>query len=217
MLGMRLAGGDTSRSAMISISITVLGETRPGYSVTRAGARPGDLIYVTGRLGRAQLGLQLMLDGAGKQRRFARLVRPHLYPQIRVSLAKWLAERRIASAMMDLSDGLSTDLARLTAASQAGARIRAERIPQVAIPAALSRQFPDGKASALQLALHGGEDYELLFTVPWRRANRMTRAPEFAELTAIGEITSGKGVALVSADGGAKQLPPLGWDSFRKK
>lgn len=217
MLDMRLAGGDTSTGAMIAISITVLGQTCPGCSVSRAGARAGDLIYVSGRLGGAQLGLELMLDGTGKQRRFARLVRPHLYPRIRVSLGKWLAKHGIASAMMDLSDGLSTDLARLAAASRVGARIWSERIPRVLVPSALSRQPAGLKPAPLQLALHGGEDYELLFTVPRRRAIEITRAPGFAELTAIGEITREKGVVLVSADGRAKKLPPRGWDSFRQK
>ena len=217
MLGMQLAGGDTSQSATISISITVLGETPPGRAVTRSGARAGDIIYVSGKLGRAQLGLELILNGTGRQRRFAQLVRPHLYPRIRVSLGKWLAEHRVASSMMDLSDGLSTDLARLTAASRVGARLWAERIPRVAIPPALAKHLPGIKPDPLQMALHGGEDYELLFTVPRRKAKLLSRTPGFRGLTAIGEITRAKQIMLVGADGKAKALLPRGWDSFRKQ
>jgi thiamine-monophosphate kinase len=216
MLGIRLAGGDTSQSVTISISITVLGETPPGRAVTRSGARAGDIIYVTGKLGRAQLGLELILNGRGRQRRYARLVRPHLYPRIRLSLGKWLAEHRVASSMMDLSDGLSTDLARLTATSRVGARVWAESIPRVTVPSTLAKQLPGIKPDPLQMALHSGEDYELLFTLPRRKAKLLSRAPDFRELTAIGEITRAKQVMLVGADGKAKALLPRGWDSFRK-
>jgi thiamine-monophosphate kinase len=216
-LGMRLAGGDTSKGPAISISITVLGEVDAGKAVMRSGARPGDIIYVSGKLGRAQLGLELMQRGVGTQRRFAGLLRPHLYPRIRVPLGKWLAERRIASAMMDISDGLSTDLSRLTAASGAGARIWTERIPQMTIPARLPRQVPGLKPNPLQMALHGGEDYELLFTLPRRKAMLLSQAAEFSELTAVGEITREKRILLIGADGTAKRLAPQGWDPFRKK
>lgn len=215
MLGMQLVGGDTSQSATISISITVLGETPPGRAVTRSGARAGDIIYVTGKLGRAQLGLELLLNDTGRQRRFAQLLKPHLYPRIRVSLGRWLAEHRIASSMMDLSDGLSTDLARLTTASRVGARLWAARIPCVSIPFALANRFGGIKPDPLRMALHGGEDYELLFTVPRRKAKLLSRAPGFTDVTAIGEITRAKQVMLVGADGKAKALLPRGWDSFR--
>src|SRR5208282_4590086 len=100
-LGLVLIGGDTTKSATVSISITVLGEAAPGLAVTRAGARPGDILYVSGRLGRAQLGLNLLKSGivsAAKPRtkRQFPLVQPHLYPQIRVELGSWLARYRIA-------------------------------------------------------------------------------------------------------------------------
>jgi len=214
--GMRLAGGDTTKAESISISITVLGEVSAGKAVRRSGARPGDIIYVSGKLGRAQLGLELMQRGAGGQMRFAEVVRPHLYPHIRVELGRWLAERRIASAMMDLSDGLSTDLERLTSASRVGGRIYAERIPHVTIPAGLGKFVPGINPDSLHLALHGGEDYELLFTVSAHKVRQLSRAPEFRELTAIGEITGDKRIALVRPDGKAKPLASQGWDPFRK-
>src|SRR6202044_2603857 len=110
-LNMALLGGDTTKSASVSISITVIGQIARGRGVTRAGARPGDLIYVSGTLGRAQLGLELVLRGQAQDRQLRALVQPHLYPKIRVELGSWLAGQRIATSAMDLSDGLSTDLA----------------------------------------------------------------------------------------------------------
>jgi thiamine-monophosphate kinase len=220
-LGMRLVGGDTSRSAKVWISITVMGEVDRGLTVKRSGARPGDLLYLSGRLGRAQLGLELArigvphtLQNARGSR--ARLLQPHLYPKIRVKLGAWLARHKIASAMMDISDGLSTDLARLCAASGVGARLWAERIPCVKIPARRTGKFRMLKLDPLQMALHGGEDYELLFTVSPKCTKRLQSAPSAVEITAIGEIERGKGIVLVGLDGIAKRLVPDGWDPFKR-
>jgi len=225
-LGMRLAGGDTTKSRTVSISITVLGEIAPGLAVKRSGARPGDIIYVSGKLGQAQMGF-LMAKNAHSltikktiSGRFSPL-RAHLYPRVRLQLGSWLAQQRIASAMMDLSDGLSTDLARLCAASNVGARIWTERIPCVEIPDGKfgkpSRQLARMKLDPLQLALHGGEDYELLFTVPPKHMKRLRRAPGFLEITAIGEIERGTKTVLVGDDGVVTPLCSGGWDPFRKK
>jgi thiamine-monophosphate kinase len=216
LLGMVLAGGDTSRNREISISMTVMGEARRGASVKRGGARRGDLIYVSGKLGRAQLGLELVMGGLGNERRFAGLVRAHLYPRVRVELGKWLAERGIASAMMDLSDGLSTDLRRMAEASGAGARVWSERIPCVTIPPGVAKRLGGRRADPLKMALHGGEDYELLFTVRPRMVKMLRGAVGFGQITPIGEITRGKGILIIDGDGKAKALAPLGWDSFRK-
>jgi thiamine-monophosphate kinase len=221
-LGMILAGGDTTKSAAVSISITVLGEVPRGKAVKRSGARPGDILYVSGRLGRAALGLELLKaarPGALRQviRSGASILRPHLYPRIRLELGAWLARHEIASAMMDISDGLSTDLARLCAASGAGARVFAERIPCVSIPPAAAGLLRKRKLDPLRMALHGGEDYELLFTVPRRLLKRLRKSPGFAETTAIGEIELGQKVTLVGADGRSTRLDPAGWDPFRTK
>jgi thiamine-monophosphate kinase len=216
-MGMVLAGGDTSKSAKVSINITVLGEIPPGRALTRAGARPGDIIYVSGRLGGAQLGLELILNRLSRQLRFRQLLRRHLYPRIRLELGAWLARHRVSSAMMDISDGLSTDLARLCRASKAGARIWADRVPSVAIPAAASKHLRRLRLDPLKMALHGGDDYELLFTVPPRHVKRLQGAPGFRGLTAIGEIAHGRQILLVDENGSAKPLKPGGWDPFRRK
>ena len=215
LMGLRLAGGDTTRSAKVSISITVLGEIAPGRAITRAGARPGDIIYVSGKLGRAQLGLELVRSKLDRLPRFHHVLRPHLYPQIRLRLVGWLARHRVPSAMMDISDGLSTDLSRLCRASRVGARIKASRVPRVAVPQ--SGRLRSLHTDSLQLALHGGDDYELLFTVPPHHVKRLRRAPGFRELTPIGEITRSKQILLVRDDGATKLLKPGGWNPFRNE
>jgi thiamine-monophosphate kinase len=216
-LGMRLMGGDTTKSAEVAIGITVVGEVGSGQLVTRSGARPGDLIYVSGILGRAQLGLELVLAGKGRQRGVAAVVRPHLYPRIRVELGCWLARHRIASAMMDISDGLSTDLARLAQASGVGARVRTDLIPAAPVPDAVSRLLPNRRFDPLQMALHGGDDYELLFTVPRRKAKRLRAAPGFAGLRCIGEITHGRRLLQVNRNGKTRELKAHGWDPFQRR
>jgi thiamine-monophosphate kinase len=217
-LGMQLAGGDTTKFPVVSISITVLGELPRGLAVTRSGAKPGDLIYLSGTLGRAQLGLQLIQSGRGKKKRPNRPLEPHLfYPAIRVELGAWLAQKRVASAMMDISDGLSTDLRRLCQASGVGARLDARNIPCVEIPPEARKVLPKRSLDQLQMALHGGEDYELLFTVPPEKLKLLCKAPAFPALTPIGEITRNKNVVIMSSDGRRQPLQSLGWDPFRKR
>jgi thiamine-monophosphate kinase len=222
-MNMILLGGDTTKGNTVSISITVLGEIGRGQAVTRAGARPGDLIYVSGTLGRAQLGLEILLNASPRARginkaggpEFRRLLRPHLYPGIKLGLGAWLAKHRIPSAMMDISDGLWTDLARLCAASRVGAQIHSKSVPRVVLPEALSKHLKRLKLDPLNLALHGGEDYELLFTVSPRNTQKLTDAPGFSQLTAIGEVTRGKSVTLIGPDGSKRPLASRGWDPFR--
>src|SRR4029077_6187691 len=210
-LGLRLAGGDTSRYPLVVLNITVLGEIGPGRALLRSGARLGDLIYVSGRLGRAQLGLEMLRRGLARKPSFQRAMQPHLYPRIRITLGRWLARKDVASAMMDISDGLSTDLARLCEASEAGAGVFAERIPQPILPrlsAALS-ELP--AFDPLQMALHGGDDYELLFTVPQRHIRRLRAAPGAGDLHCIGEMTRKKQIVLVEANGRERPLESRGW------
>ena len=214
-LGIAIIGGDTTQSRTVFVSITVLGEITPGRALTRSGARPGDIIYVSGKLGRAQLGLELVLRGHARNRQLRALAQPHLYPKIRIALGTWLAQHRVATSAMDLSDGLSTDLARLCAASQVGAKIYATKVPTAALPAAAARKLGNLKSDPLQRALHGGDDYELLFTIPPRQEKKLRRAPGASTLTAIGEITRDRQVLLVAPDGKTRRLKSQGWDPFR--
>lgn len=211
--GLFLAGGDTSRNATVAISITVLGTIAPGRAVTRSGARPGDVLYVSGTLGRAQLGLELILRGLHRHPRWKRLLATHLRPPLRLALGEWLARNRLASAMIDTSDGFSSDLAHLCDASGLGARISLNRLPKVLIPRELRARglAPD------ELALHGGEDYELLFTVPRHRAKKIPASFAAVPLSACGEITREKKILLVGAAGRTTPLPRGGWDHFRSR
>jgi thiamine-monophosphate kinase len=113
--------------------------------------------------------------------------------------------------MMDVSDGLSTDLARLCAVSGVGAQIRAEALPAVRLPHALLARRID----PLALALHGGEDYGLLFTVPPKSAQRLRRLARHAPITQVGEITLQRKIELIHSDGHSSPLPPKGWSPFR--
>jgi thiamine-monophosphate kinase len=213
-LGILIIGGDTTSSSAIAISITVLGEVTPGQAVQRAGAKMGDLIYVSGKLGRAQLGLELVLAGFAREPKFRSEVQPHLYPKVKTDLGTWLAKNDVATAMMDISDGLSTDLARLCAASGVGAKIYANKIPGLTIPPAVFKKLRNRKLDPLQMALHGGEDYELLFTVSPSQARRLRRAPNSSALTMIGEITKNENQTLIDGAGKKSPLRPLGWDPF---
>lgn len=206
----RLVGGDISRSGPVTICVTVLGEIPVGLAILRSGARPGDLIYVTGALGAAQLGLEIILGGLSRQPSLGKLLKPHLYPKIPVALGQTLARRRIPSAMMDISDGLSTDLARLCAAGGVGAQIHAASLPTVKVP---SNSLLRG-IEPLALALHGGEDYGLLFTVPPKLVTCLRGIARNEQITHIGEITRGPEIALVHPDGRTAPLSAKGWSAF---
>ena len=211
--GMKLAGGDTARNRLIALNLTVLGEIAPGRAVLRSGARLGDQLFVTGKLGAAQLGLEIVLRGISRQARWWKLLAPHYYPVPPVALGRWLASRGLASSMMDLSDGLSTDLRRLCQASGVGARIWSDRLPMADVHRALMRRglrFPE----PLHLALHGGEDYQLLFTVPERLAGRIPDRRDGVKITRVGEIVRGRGIELCTPDGKSTRVAPRGWDHF---
>jgi thiamine-monophosphate kinase len=205
-----LAGGDTTRREEILINITVIGEARMGRVVLRSGAKPGDFLYVSGCLGEAELGLQLLKRTSEPASRANSLTRKHLYPEPRLTLGQWLATKGLASAMMDLSDGLSSDLPRLCAASGVGARVETTSIPAVQTSDCNFRS----RISPLQLALHGGDDYELLFTVPPGKARLLPKTLGCLALTPIGRITRKRGVVVVSEDGREQRLVPGGWDPF---
>jgi thiamine-monophosphate kinase len=201
-----LAGGDTTRNAAVLISIAVVGEVHLNRAVLRSGAKPGDAIYVSGTLGEAEFGLEQLRKRRGIARPSNAALRKHLYPEPRLALGQWLAETRMATAMMDLSDGLSTDLPRLCEASGVGACIKADSLPLASLAAA---------REARRLALHGGDDYELLFAVSQRNAARLPRTFRRLALTRIGEITRDKKV-VVETDGRVETLQPGGWDPFRR-
>jgi len=225
--GVRLIGGDTALvPGAIFIDVLVAGEVPRGKALRRTGAEAGDLIFVSGRLGLSALGLRVLRSRFSKAAASApkpaglirqarenvpapiarEAVQAHLYPEPSCALGQFLSSRGLASALIDVSDGLSTDLDRLCAASGVGARLWAAKIPRPALPEA---------ADSLQLALDGGEDYQLLFTVPQRAASRLPSKFRGQPLYQIGEIEAAGGVRLVTPEGKVLSLAPGGWDHFR--
>jgi thiamine-monophosphate kinase len=212
-----LAGGDTAQSTEgIQADIVVIGSVPKGKAILRSGAKPGDQIYVTGKLGAASAILKNLQQSElikSKRSRAKRVPVPiirQLRPLPRLEIGQWLRERGMASAMIDLSDGLSTDLDHLCEESRVGAEIEAETIPRAHVGSA-----KDGSAKnpvALEFALHGGDDYELLFTstdeVPSKVAG--------VQVTRIGRITKVLGIRLLS-DGKAQRLKARGWEHFTKQ
>ncbi len=203
----RLIGGDTAVVAGRGFAdVVVVGEVAVGRALLRSGARPGDHIYVSGRLGLSALGLELLKSK--RRRGLNAAVRAHLFPAPRVALGQFLAERRLASALMDLSDGLSLDLARLCQASGVGAQLRAECIPRAGF---------GGARRSLERALHGGEDYELLFTVPGHKISQMPASFRGVPLHSVGRMVAARGISLELPDGTRSTLAPQGYDHFRKQ
>lgn len=193
-----LAGGDTAQSpGGILADIVVVGSAPTGKAVLRSGARPGDLLYVTGTLGSSVAALDALRNG--KKLRPASH-RKHFYPEPRIAVGRYLREKKLATAMIDISDGLSTDLSHICEESEIGAVVYAGSLP------AVSGQ------SGLALALHGGEEYELLFTAPSNR--QVPKKIAGVPITLIGEIVRGKHVKLAKTDGKTETLKPAGWQHF---
>ncbi len=201
-----LAGGDTSSSPCDAIlaDIVLMGSAPAGSPLRRSGARPGDGLYVTGALGGAAAELQ-NLSQTPKQFRNAHpgSNHPHLFPLPRLRQGNTLRASGLASAAIDVSDGLSTDLRHLCEASGVGAVVEAAALPLHPLLTELSQP------QALQLALHGGEDYELLFTA--RPTARIPRRIGRVPLTRIGTITRGSGIFLSNA-GKQTSLRAQGWE-----
>jgi thiamine-monophosphate kinase len=217
---MAIAGGDIVRSPEgLVVHVTALGATRGGRALTRSGARAGDVIAVTGTLGAAAAGLRLLALSADDPRRRAataeQLIVAQLRPQPRVALGAVLLEGG-ATAAMDLSDGLMGDLPRILAASGVAARLDARRIP---VAAALRALFPD---DWLDLALRGGEDYELLFTAPLGAMRGITDAVAVTggTVTAIGEIVPREAgepqLELVDLGGTPRRVSAGAFDHFSR-
>jgi thiamine-monophosphate kinase len=200
-----LVGGDLSRGRDASIAVTVTGEVAPGRAVLRSGAHAGDRVVVTGELGGSAAGLRLSAAPAKPTELELALVRRHLRPVARVGEGGVLAAHG-ATAMMDVSDGLAIDLSRLAAASGTGATV-------------VLGDVPVAGGATLDDALGGGEDYELLATIPDDaavEAARMELKEAFGvPLTEIGRIVDGVGLTGVEADGTERPLEATGWDHFR--
>ena len=193
-----LAGGDIAQSPnAILADVVVIGIIPKGKAVLRSGACPGDILYVSGTLGASVATLRELR--AGKKLRPREHLR-HFYPDPRIALGRYLREHKLVSAMIDTSDGLSTDLRHISDESRVGATIDPAALPTT------------GADNARQLALHGGEDYELLFTAPANKPipSKIAGVP----ITRIGAITRSRQIKLRFPDGRLKPLPAAGWQHF---
>ncbi len=212
--GVVLAGGDTAESPNgILADIVIVGTAPKGKSVLRSGARPGDRIFVSGELGGSAAAVVEMRSAYKnrsnkKPRKLNRRDYPrHFYPEPRIELGRVLRAKGLASAIIDTSDGLSTDLAHLCKESGVGAELDASLIPRAKV----------GKPSKkvdIDLALHGGEDYELLFTVP--AGKRIPAQIAGVALTEIGHITRRPKVFLRTQSNKVHELGPEGWQHFQR-
>ncbi len=195
----RLVGGDISAAPKTVIAVAVLGE----------GARPGDLIFVSGTLGDAACGFRLLRRGLSPREKVQAksLVRAFLDPKPQLSLGGVLSRRQLATAMIDLSDGISVDLLHLCEESQTGAEVYLEKLP-------LSREIKAFEKKPEELALHGGEDYQLLFTVSPSKLPELTRLQKRYSLHWIGRMRARRGVWIIDRKGKSRPLEPRGYQHF---
>lgn len=224
--GVELAGGDTAEApdGLVLADVVVVGSAARGRALRRSGARAGDGLYVTGKLGGAAAELEEMervghggerqptlRDEAAKDGPPNYGAHPQMYPEPRVGVGLALVRRGLATAAIDLSDGLSTDLAHLCRESGVGAEVLAGELPLHPLAASAA----GGQQRAMQLALHGGEDYELLFAAPAQA--RVPRSIAGIGVTRIGRLVRGRGVMLVDSAGHKSELGPGGWEHFNRR
>ncbi|HZD06751.1 MAG TPA: thiamine-phosphate kinase [Candidatus Limnocylindrales bacterium] len=196
----QLAGGDVSSAPQITADIVVTGQVPSGTAILRSGAKPGDRIYVSGALGGSAGALKKLLSG--------KAIKPtksssHFYPTPRLEVGDWLRKRHLATAMIDISDGTSVDLRHICDESGVAAIL-------------ISNKVPIAKSADLELALHGGEDYELLFTTP-KSAKIPSRIAGVA-ITHVGEIRNRRdyssAIQILGDNGKVLPLPQRGWEHF---
>ncbi|HTB96252.1 MAG TPA: thiamine-phosphate kinase [Terracidiphilus sp.] len=200
----QLAGGDLAEAPVAVADIVLTGAVPQGRALLRAGAHAGDALYVTGTLGGSAVGLKRIKAGkqGAKGKGTAEALAAHLYPRPRVAQGLWLQRRGAATACIDLSDGLSTDLQHVCEESGVHAEVDAAALPVA-------------QGATLEQALHGGEDYELLFTA--RPEARIPRGIAGIAVTRIGRILqrrAGRPVVMLLRDGRAENLVARGWEHF---
>ncbi len=207
-----LIGGNLSSSNKLFLDITVLGEVEPDLMVRRSGATVGDLIFVSGSLGDSALGLKILQDEEiGDGNEF--LMNRHLRPSPRLALGRELAQKQLATSMIDISDGLIIDLERITVHKELGARIELLQIPISKEYSECIRQFSDDK---YELAISGGEDYELLFTSPEERQRDIQEISKNLniKITEIGYVTEDATIQVINKNGEETYLKQRGFVHF---
>lgn len=215
IFGVALYGGDTvSTPGPLTLSLTAFGEAPQGRSLSRATARAGDLVYVSGSIGDGLLGLEVLRGGLSglTEPQQAYLAASYRLPEPRLELGRRLAETKLASAALDVSDGLAADLGHIAEESGLAAQIEAGAVPLS--PAA--RAVLDAAPERLPELLGGGDDYELLFTVEPGRAGEVTALAQALDLplTEIGRMAAGRGLRLIDSAGQEITLEATGWRHF---
>lgn len=208
-----IVGGDTVRAPSFIITVSLLGEVKRENIVLRSGAKPGDLIYVTGQLGSSGAGLACLKAPNGKVKPKIRqfLIKKHLIPSPRLVEGQKIASSQIATSMIDLSDGLASDLHRLAEESKVGAVLWEDEFPIALATEQLAKVM--GK-SLLEWILYGGEDYELLFTVPPNKKEKLKQTLGFPH-TLIGEIVDrDQGMYLKKRGGNRTKIEDGGYNHF---
>ncbi len=210
--GVYIIGGDTTSSKDIAFcNVTVLGKVKEKLMAARGGAKAADWIGVTGNLGGSYTGLKILQSG--KQfNPFSDAIKKFLNPAARTEAGIWLAQKAGVTAMIDISDGLSSDIGHICKASGLGCTLESSRIP--IHPGAGKWAEQTGKDS-MDIALKSGEEYELLFTIPNQNIGILKSFPFDFPITLIGRMDNGSKKQILYAGNIKKELTPAGWDHFR--
>ena len=218
-----LIGGDTSLARKLTINVTLIGRGKAGEVIYRKGAQAGDQIMVTGTLGNAALGLRILKSHKGDSSisragdsDLAELIEKHLSPTSRIAEGRLIAKNHLASAMIDISDGLMADLGHILEESHAGAKIWISQLP---LSEAYRRKAPQYISRDIDLAISGGEDYELLLTTPRKKGEKLLGLfrQSGLKITPIGEIVDPRyGLRLLLDDGREYAPRRKGFDHFKK-
>jgi thiamine-monophosphate kinase len=217
--GAQIVGGDTVGSDKFVVNVALVGEVESGKALKRSGAKAGDALFVTGNLGDSAAGLYSLQHPSQKGKETAPLlVKKHLTPTPRFSVGRALSTQKLATSAIDISDGLSSEIHHLCGESGVGAEIHEEAIPY---SSALIHYCDENQLDPLRFALEGGEDYELLFTVPLPKISEVVQklpGETGVAVKSIGRmVPKSKGVTLINRKGQRVPLEPKGFDHFPPK
>ncbi len=205
--GVKLIGGDVTRAQKVTVSVTLIGEGK--RIIKRSGAESGHHLFVSGALGEAREGLLLLKRGfkLGGDKKKDKMLKAFLDPTPQVELGMRLAGLQLVSSMIDISDGLSVDLGHICKESRCGAEIEREKLP-------ISFELRSVQRRAFDFAMNGGEDYQLLFSVPPSKLYAVYGLKKKYSLTHIGKTIRGKGIFLIDRRGRRQKLKPRAWQHF---
>jgi thiamine-monophosphate kinase len=216
--GAQIVGGDTVGSDKFVVNVALVGEVESGRALKRSAAKAGDALFVTGTLGDSAAGLYALQHPSAKGRDAAILLKKrHLTPDPRFNVGRVLSTKKLAACAIDISDGLSNEIQHLCEESGVGAEIHEEAVP---VSPSLERFCRENKLKAMHFALNGGEDYELLFTVPLTKISEVLKrvpAETGVAVRSIGQmVPKAKGISLIKRDGRRTTLKAGGFDHFSR-